>query len=186
MAYTGIKRKLFITYSHLDEPSVAQFINYWAYREGVFIPKALGVQDADDFINSNDTEYVMSRIRQKYVGDSSVTLALIGTCTHSRRYVDWEIKASLRRAEDGLPNGLVGILLPPLTSAHLPERFASNLSKPGLPYYARYYPSPVTSEQLAGWIEDAFSARTNRAHCISNPHDVMKNNRECLVHGITH
>jgi hypothetical protein len=36
----------------------------------------------------------MSEIRRKYLGNASVTIVLIGSCTHSRRYVDWEIKLS--------------------------------------------------------------------------------------------
>ncbi|WP_372493341.1 TIR domain-containing protein [Janibacter melonis] len=40
----------------------------------------------------------MDRIRTKYLGDSSVTIVLVGSCTWARRYVDWEVYSSLRRA----------------------------------------------------------------------------------------
>jgi hypothetical protein len=82
-------------------------------------------------INSNNPVYVMSRIRADYLGDSSVTVVLIGTCTHSRRYVEWELKASLQ-CGDSTPIGVVARLLP---SAHnhneqqypyLPDRLAVN------------------------------------------------------------
>lgn len=186
MPNAEIKRKVFITYSHFDELAVNQFINKWAYAEGVFVPKALGVRDDDDFINSDDPEYVMARIREKYVGDSSVTIVLIGSCTHSRRYVDWEIKASLRQARDGLPNGLLGILLPPLPRAHLPDRFAKNLRSPDRDGYAPYFYPPSTAQELTSWIENAFRARSTRAQLIVNPQDMMHYNSSCLVHHVSH
>ncbi len=186
MPYGGIKRKVFVSYSHLDDSIVEGFVNSWAYRENVFIPKVVGVRDTDNFINSDDTEYVMSKIRDNYVGDSSVTIVLIGACTHSRRYVDWEIKASLRQAADGLPNGLLAILLSGLNAAVLPERLRANWNAQDRSCYARYRPVPSTAEQLAGWIEDAYQARTTRAQWIDNPREMMRHNRVCEVHGVTH
>ena len=148
--------------------------------------KVLGVRDEDDFIDSENPDYVMSRIRQKYVGDSSVTVVLMGTCTHSRRCVDWEIKASLTQPADGLPNGLLGILLSPLQKAHLPDRFKKNLKSANQYGYAHYYYEPTSATQLAAWIEDAFQARTSRTNLIVNPRDMMRYNSSCLVHHITH
>ena|SRR6266545_2869289 len=109
--YAPVKRKAFISFHQEDRPEVDAFIEQWATRQGVFIPKALGVSNNDDFINSTNPEYVMSQIRTKYLGDSTVTIVLIGSCTHGRRYVDWEIKASLRQGATD-PSGLIGLLLP--------------------------------------------------------------------------
>jgi hypothetical protein len=80
-------------------------------EEVVYVGRALGTSFSDDIINSTNPEYVMSQIRQKYLGDSTVTIVLVGTCTHSRRYVDWELKASLRQG-DCTPNGVLAFLLP--------------------------------------------------------------------------
>jgi hypothetical protein len=187
MTYYGIKRKVFISFHQKDRREVDDFIERWSVKEGVFIPKALGVSDNDDFVNSTDPEYVMSKIREKYLGDSTVTILLIGKCTHSRRYVDWEIKASLRQGENYTPNGLVGILLPSCgNSAHLPPRFKDNWQKEENNCYARYRAYPASSQQLADWIEDAYNARTTRAHLIQNRADMMKYNSKCLVCGVTH
>lgn len=65
-----------------------------------------------NFIHSPNPVYVMQCIRRDYIGDSTVTIVLVVGCTHSRRYVDWEIKASLQQAADGSPNGLIGIQMP--------------------------------------------------------------------------
>ena len=152
----------------------------------MFIPKALGVQNDDDFIDSDNPEYVMSQIREKYIGDSSVTIVLIGTCTHSRRYVDWEIKASLTKPAYGLPNGLFGILLPSLQSAWLPDRLRENLKSKDRKGYARFYYAPQSADQLAACIEDAYKARTERAELIVSPQDMMHYDSSCLVHHVCH
>lgn len=186
MPYYGTKRKVFISFYQGDRPEAERFIEKWAEREGVFIPKALGVSDdADDLINSDNPTYVMNQIREIYLGDSTVTIVLVGSCTHSRRYVDWELKTTLRKGTY-TPNGLMGIILASKgSSAHLPERFRANWKKKGS-CYARYYVAPTAASQLEGWIDDAFDARTTRDHLIQNDTDMMKYNRKCLVCGVTH
>lgn len=178
-----IKRKVFISHYKGDRDEVDGFIEDFS---DVFIPKVLGANDNDDFIDSANTDYVMQRIREKYLGDSTVTIVLIGSCTHSRRYVDWEIKSSLRRGQY-TPNGLLGILLPSQgKSAHLPPRFKENWEKGEINCYARYRAYPSFAQQLADWIEDAYQARTSRTHLIQNSQDMMKYNSKCKVCGETH
>ncbi len=94
MPYAGTKRRVFISHYKGDSTEVEAFIDRFANREGVFTPYVLGANNNDDFIDSTDTDYVMSQIRQKYLKDSTVTIVLIGSCTHSRRYVDWEISTA--------------------------------------------------------------------------------------------
>jgi len=186
VAYYGTKRKVFISFHQKDRAEVDAFIDRWATRESVFIPKALGVSDNDDFIDSGNPEYVMSQIRAKYLGDSTVTIVLVGQCTHSRRYVDWEIKASLTQGEDP-PNGLMGIILPSCgATAYLPPRLEENWSKGHVNCYARYWVAPSSVTELGSWIEDAFQARTTRADLIKNSQKMMKYNAECRVCGKTH
>lgn len=184
--YYGTKRNVFISFHQADRAEVDAFVARWATREGVFTPKILGASDNDDFINSADPDYVMSQIRAKYLGDSTVTIVLIGKCTHSRRYVDWEIKSSLRQGTY-TPNGLLGILLPSAGgSAHLPTRFHENWHREETQCYARYRSAPTSVDELGGWIEDAFAARTARANFIQNTVDMMKYNAACKICGVTH
>lgn len=186
MTYQGTKRKVFISFYQGDRPEVGNFIDQWSNQEGVFTAKALGTSDEDDFIDSNDPEYVMTRIREKYLGDSTVTIVLIGSCTHSRRYVDWEIKSSLRRGTY-TPNGLLGILLPSQRlPAFLPPRFEKNWQTGEANCYARYHSAPTSASELGLWVEDAYAARTFRAHLIENPQDMMGYNAKCSVCGVTH
>ena len=122
MAYQGTKRRVFISHYKGDSDEVNAFIDYFANAQGVFTPYVLGANDNDDFINSTNTDYVMSQIRKQYLQDTTVTILLIGSCTHSRRYVDWEIKSSLMQGAT-IPNGLMGIILPSQgRSANMPPR----------------------------------------------------------------
>lgn len=185
MSAAGTKHKVFISFYRGDTDEVGEFLDKWAYDKGVFTPKVIGVYDDKQLIDSDDTDYVMRRIREDYIGDATVTLVLIGKCTHSRRYVDWELMASLRRGADKLPNGVLGIPLPSSDKAHLPPRFADNYSKDE-DCYARFQAAPTRSDQLTNWIEDAYNARWNRADLIKNGRERMKYNHKCLVHDITH
>lgn len=185
MNYYRTKHRVFISHYRGDRKEVDDFIKRFATQEKVFKPYVLGANNNDDFINSNNPDYVMSQIREKYLKDSTVTIVLIGSCTHSRRYVDWEIKSSIRRGSYR-PNGLIGIILPSQgNSAYLPPRLKDNWSKDSN-CYASYYAYPKTSEQLASWIEDAYNARTKRADLIKNTQDMMKYNTKCKICGVTH
>lgn len=192
-----VQRKAFISYFKGDQIWVDDFVQRWGSEpNSVFIPKVLGVMEDDNFVDSDDPEYILSRIRELYLEDSTVTIVLIGTCTHSRRFVDWEIKSSLRQVLLGPPpNGLMAILLPPLANGpfpKLPERFNNNLVRgrtlltSGDMGYARYYHYPDSAQTLRAWIEDAYNARTARANLIANPQDTPKRNLVCLAHGIVH
>jgi hypothetical protein len=184
------KRRVFISYYNGDQVEARNFVSTFGGPLGVFTHRALGLDFDNDLINSNNSEYVMRRIREEYLGDSTVTIVLIGICTHSRRFVDWEIKASLQQGSK-TPNGLIGILLP---TAHrpnvlgrpefpyLPQRFSEN-QKSG---YAIYNYYPKNSTELSGWIEQAFRARTASASLIQNGAPMMRYNGNCLNCGITH
>lgn len=176
------RRKCFISYYSADRAEVDRFI---ASFDDAMIPKAVGVSDGDDFIDSNDAEYVMGRIREKYLGESTVTILLIGSCTHSRRYIDWELKSTLRRGSY-TPNGLLGILLPSMRDgAVLPPRFRENWNREDS-LFALYRAYPDSSATLKNWIEEAFARRTTRAELITNSQDMFKYSRQCEAHGVTH
>lgn len=178
-----VRRTVFISHYKGDHDEVEQFID--DFRD-VFIPKVLGANDNDNFINSTDTDYVMNQIREKYLLDSTVTIVLVGRCTHSRRYVDWEIKSSLRQGSY-TPNGLIGIILPSMGSAaYLPPRFQDNWNSGNVNCYARYYTYPKSAGVLREWIEDAYDARIKRAKLIVNSSSMMKYNSMCKVCKITH
>jgi len=181
-----VRRRVFISFCQRDRPEVDQFIYQFATLGKVFAPYVLGVSSNDDFISSTDPEYVMSQIRAKYLRDTTVTIVLLGSCTHSRRYVDWELKTSLRRGTY-TPNGVMAIALPSTYDvAFLPPRLEANWCQGHVNCYARFWGYPTSPQELARWIEDAYEARTTRASLIINSAKMMGYNACCRVCGITH
>jgi hypothetical protein len=175
------RRNVFISYYHGDQGWAQAFVDTFGRGlNKVFTPKALGLNYDDSEIQSDKPDYVMDQIRERYISGSTVHIVLIGPCTHSRRYIDWEIKRSLAKG-----NGLLGMLIPPHTSAVLPDRFAENWSSSGNSY-ARYHFYPQSGDELRGWIEDAYQARTTRSQLIHNTRDTFLYNKVCQVCRRTH
>lgn len=167
----GQRHKVFISYHHKDVGEVSEFINKFNL---VCITRALGAGMDQDIIDSRDTDYVMRRIRELYLKDTTVSIVLIGECTWTRRYIDWEIQASLRNKN---PNGLVGIVLPSAAkNPRAPDRLNKNLGNYG---YAKWYVYPKSEYELSNIIEEAFQARYNKKNNIINPRERFKYNKKC-------
>ncbi len=169
-----VRHKCYLSYHEADRALVDAFVSAFGDEREAFSLR--GIRGPEDLTESNDTDFVTGEIRRRFLKDSTVTIVLLGACTWSRRFVDWEIQSSLRVAADGLPNGLMGILLDPEGDrAALPERFRSNHDSG----YAGYYRFPTDPLVLAGRIDDAFAARTSRAGLIVNPRERIKFNKPC-------
>lgn len=177
-----VRHRVFISFHHDDQDEVDDFVETFDHERKIFIARALGIGISQDIIDSTDTDYVMQRIRTLYLKDSTVTIVLIGKCTWARRYVDWEIQASLRHGATVTPNGLLGIKLPSYKKTHgYPQRLNLNLKQPDTQKdcYARVIDYPLRKDTLARNIDDAFDARWNRADLIVNPRERFINNRQC-------
>ncbi len=179
----NIRRKCFISYHHADQDEVDEFVRTFDHQKNIFISRGLGKEMSQDIIASNDTDYVMRRIRELYLSDSTVTIVMLGKCTWARRYVDWEIQSSLRNGETVVANGLLGIKLPsyPGLNGYFPNRLNLNLKKTDdqIDCYARWMPYPATAQSLMDAIEDAYQRRTTHQKWINNPREFMQNNRQC-------
>ena len=174
-----VRHKVFISYHHDDEREVDRFIEAFDEERQVFIGRAVGM--SGDVVDSSDVDYVMRRIRELYLKDSTVTIVLIGKCTWARRYVDWEIQSSLRHGETVTANGLLGMKLPSYRNNEYPHRLNLNLKQNDRQEdcYARVINYPKSKDILTSYIEDAYKARTSRAHLIVNPRDRFTYNRTC-------
>ena len=176
-AQKAVRHKCFVSFHHADEDEVARFIEDF---EDAFIPKVLGVSDEDDFIDSDDTDYVMDQIREKYLTDSTVTIVLVGKCTWARRYVDWEVYSTLRNDKNNRRGGLMAVTLPSAADysrKQLPPRVADNVDDDKK--YARWWKYPTSVSSLQSLIEEAFLARTSKAHLIVNTRERKKHNSSC-------
>ena len=117
-----VKRKIFVSYHHGRDQ--------WYYDEfsRLFDDTYEAVQDnsLDREIDSEAPEYVMRQIREDYITGTSCTIVLCGAQTPTRKYVDWEIKATLDKE-----HGLIGINLPSNLMNHngkyvVPKRLYDN------------------------------------------------------------
>ena len=178
-----VRHKCFISYHHDDQAEVDEFISTFDDERDVLIARGLGQEMAQDIINSDDTAYVMRRIRELYLKDSTVTIVLMGRCTWARRYVDWEIQASLRHGSVVTPNGLLGIKLPSYSErdGQYPNRLNVNLKQNDdqEDCYARSIAYPSRKDTLANAIDAAFDRRQTHEKWINNPRERFLNNRSC-------
>ena len=172
-----VRHKCFISYHQDDEDEVADFIEEF---EDVFIPKELGVSDDDDFIDSDDTGYVMRRIREIYLTDSTVTIVMVGKCTWARKYVDWEVASTLRDDPNNKRSGLMAITLPSMSNStrKLPARVDDNvLGADSDEGYARWWKYPKTEAGLRDMIQTAFDNRDSRVP--DNSRNLRQRNSSC-------
>lgn len=173
------RRKCFISYHVDDATAVEQFLDDF---DDAFIPKVIGVSDYDDFIDSQDPGYIMRRVREKYLSDSTVTIVLLGKCTWARKFIDWEIAATLRNDPVNRRSGLLGIWLPQNTNT-LPARFEDNWrqskNQEQDDYYARLYSYPGGNATLRSNIDSAYGGRDERADTINNGRALFTYNRSC-------
>jgi len=72
----------------------------------------------DEAIDSDDEDYVMRKIREDYLSDSTVTIHLIGSYSSENMgkdeqiYIKRELQASLYNGDKNTRNGILGVVLP--------------------------------------------------------------------------
>lgn len=72
----------------------------------------------NDAINSDDEGYIMRKIREDYLSDSTVTIFLIGTYSsenrgmYEQRFIKRELQSSLYNSQENSRSGILGIVLP--------------------------------------------------------------------------
>lgn len=72
----------------------------------------------NEAIDSDDEDYIMRKIREDYLSDSTVTIHLIGSCSaenswlQDQTYIKRELQASLYNGKNNAKNGILGIVLP--------------------------------------------------------------------------
>lgn len=171
------RHKCFISYHVADREEVEAFLDEFGEE---FIPYTIGVTDEDDFIDSEDEDYIKDRIREEYLSGSTVTIVLLGEKTWGRKYVDWEISATLRNDSVNKRSGLLVIPLPSMNNtATLPARVKDNwVEDDPDASYALFKSYPTYKATLRDYIEDSFIARTTKDHLIDNSRPLRQRNSE--------
>ena len=172
------RHRCFISY-HVDD--ILEVENFLENFGSEFIGTCLGVTEDDDFVNSKEPEYIKRRIRELHLTNTTVTIVLLGKCTWSRKFIDWEISSTLRDDPKNLRSGLLAVPLPSLgNSAVLPDRFKDNFDPDNRPNsYAKFLPYPKSFFDIRHSIESAFQNRFDSSKSVDNSRALFSANREC-------
>lgn len=103
-------RKCFISFKKEDE----------SYRDYIRDNLSLDIIDKSltEPIQSDDEDYILRKIREDYLSDSTVTIHLIGDYgaenkgEDEQRFIKRELQASLRNSSTSKKSGVLGVVLP--------------------------------------------------------------------------
>jgi len=101
------RHKVFISYHHDEDQEYADRLRKYYGSSKAIIDKSMRRD-----LGHLQPETIMNKIRREHLLDSTVTVVLIGKHTWGRKWVDWEIGASIRPYKERTINGLVGLWLP--------------------------------------------------------------------------
>lgn len=169
-------RQVFVSLHRKDRRYKYKFVNV---LDGGIVDRSVGDGDIDKNLKVSE---IRRQIRDDFISDAAVTVILVGCCTWQRKYVDWEIGASLIDTAKNDRCGLLGILLPThpdygkqgYNPRLLPPRLARNLD--GKQPFANLYDWTDDKAELTEWIEYAFQRR-NRAPPPDNNYVPFAKNR---------
>jgi len=118
-----VRRRVFLSYYHGGDQWYYDAFSRMFHDEYELISDT----SLERRIDSDNVDYVLRRIRENYITGSSCTIVLVGAATWGRKYVDWEIEATLEKG-----HGLIGVQLPtlyPLANGlyHVPDRLFDNV-----------------------------------------------------------
>lgn len=142
------KRKIFVSYHHgNDQAYYDAFSASFHDTYDVITDNSL-----ERRIDSEDVDYVMRRIRENYISGSSCTIVLVGRDTWGRKYVDWEIKATLEKQ-----HGLIGVQLPTLVpgaagTVSVPDRLNDNI-RSSFAQWISWTSLVASAQQCTNYIE---------------------------------
>lgn len=163
-------RNCFISYHHNRDQEYLEELRQYK-KNGIFDYSLK--EDIGDFTNGT----IYKHIRKKMY-KCSVTIVLIGSRTGHRKWIDWELWASLRpythpwdSSKNFIPNGLVGIYLP-VRNHSVPDRLQDNIDSG----YAITLDWQNVNSKLEPAVEQAYFNRLTLRHKIINAREQMIKN----------
>ena len=120
--------KCFISFKTEDENYKTE-IQKWSDNNKVdMIDKSL-----NEPIDSEDEDYIMRKIREDYLADSTVTIVLIGVHSaenqgeEEQKYIKRELQASLYNGKNNTRNGVLGVVLPDMINKIYKGNYTCNI-----------------------------------------------------------
>jgi hypothetical protein len=166
------KRKVFVSYHHgNDQAYYNAFSQHFSENYNVITDRSL-----DRNIDSINTDYVMRKIREDHLTGTSATIVLCGAETPNRKYVDWEIKATLDKK-----HALIGVILPTARAAQngniiVPDRFYDN-HHTGYAVWVTWDDLINSGQTLGYYINLAVEHAQSNSHRIDNSFPLMLRNK---------
>lgn len=163
-----VKPKVFVSYHHVcNQRDYDKFTKLFHETYDIITDTSV-----DRKIGSDDTEYQMRRIREDYITGSSVTVVLCGKESYKRKFIDWEICATLNKK-----HGLLGIILPDNPANQngkyiVPERLHNNIQS----RYAHFIHWTDNPSELIKAIQFAKNL-SSKTSLLDNSMDTMKRNQ---------
>ena len=164
-----VKHRVFVSYHHGgDQAYYDAFSEAFHDTYDVIYDNSL-----ERRVDSENVDYVMRRIRENYITGSSCTIVLIGAETYRRKYVDWELKATLDKE-----HGLIGVSLPTAATNStngnvlVPGRLYDNIQS-GFALWLSWAKLTSGAEQLERYVADA---KARKASLIVNTRDRLLRN----------
>lgn len=161
-----MRPRVFVSYHHAGDQ--------WFYDEfsRMFHEEYEVFQDCsvERTYESDNVEYIRWSIANNDIKGTSCSIVLCGAQTYQRKYVDWEIKATL---DD--KHGLIGVCLPTVTmsqqgNAIVPSRLHENI-RSGFALWRQW--TALSAANLAMWINQS---RLASRDLIVNPHEIKQRN----------
>lgn len=159
------RRRVFVSYHHGNDRGYYE--QFMGMLDATF--EVVTDNSVRNEINSDNSDYVIRAIRERYITGSSCTFVLCGPHTPWRKFVDWEIGATL-----DAQHALIGVLLPncPLNGNQrytIPSRLNDNIES-GYVVWERW-PTILGAPHAVGqWIESA----------LARPRILIRNGRELM------
>lgn len=152
-----VRHRIFVSYQHSRDQVFYEAFSrtFHDTHEAVFD------NSLERRIDSDDVDYVIRRIRENYIHGTSCTIVLVGSETWARKYVDWEVKATLEKE-----HGLIGVQLPtlpvnPVTNrVNVPARLSDNIAS-GYALWVHWEQLTASAQALNAYIAEAKSRRAS-------------------------
>jgi hypothetical protein len=148
-----VKHKVFVSYHHHgDQAYYNAFSKAFHDTYDVIYDNSL-----ERSIDSDNVNYVMRRIRENHITGTSCTIVLVGAESPKRKYIDWEISATLEKS-----HALIGVRLPSarLTQDNqyvlVPDRLLDNINS-GFALWLTWEQITSSTAQLGQYIAEAKS-----------------------------
>lgn len=156
------KPKVFVSYQHSNDQC---WYDTFSARFGEAY-ELFTDTSADREINSENATYIDRKIREENITGSSITIVLCGLTTWKRKFVDWEIHATLDKQ-----HALLGIILPtnrPNAAGNwvVPGRLHDNIA-PGYGHWIHWTEDPKA-------LADAIATAKDKARFTGNIRNEQK------------